>query len=157
MHGRTGELGDCQIWLALVCVAGEAMQEGTPIAVCSTSNERAVSTIVRVLLGPEVASQMRVFAGDVVPKKKPAPDIYILAAKELGVDPRMCALSYTFLPSEACCMTCILDLHGGSCVQACMHAGLGGIPHATPLAGELILAGVKTGEEWRVCGSTGAW
>ena len=67
------------------------MEAGTPIAVCSTSNERAVSTIVRVLLGPEVAAQMRVFAGDVVPKKKPAPDIYLLAAKELGVNPRMCA------------------------------------------------------------------
>ena len=67
------------------------MEAGTPIAVCSTSNERAVSTIVRVLLGPEVAAKMRVYAGDVVPKKKPAPDIYLLAAKELGVDPRMCA------------------------------------------------------------------
>ena len=67
------------------------MEAGTPIAVCSTSNERAVSTIVRVLLGPEVAAKMRVFAGDVVPKKKPAPDVYLLAARELGVNPRMCA------------------------------------------------------------------
>jgi phosphoglycolate phosphatase-like HAD superfamily hydrolase len=30
---------------------------------------------------------MRVFAGDVVPKKKPDPAIYLLAARELGVDP----------------------------------------------------------------------
>ena len=57
------------------------------MAVCSTSNERAVSTIVRVLLGPEVESKMRVFAGDVVEKKKPSPDIYNLAASELKVDP----------------------------------------------------------------------
>ena len=71
------------------------MEAGTPIAVCSTSNERAVSTIVRVLLGPEVAAKMRVYAGDVVPKKKPAPDIYLLAAKELGVDPRMCAARFS--------------------------------------------------------------
>ena len=73
--------------------AGEAMEAGTPIAVCSTSNERAVSTIIRVLLGPEVAAQMRMFAGDVVPKQKPAPDIYLLAAKELGVNPRMCTVA----------------------------------------------------------------
>ena len=46
-----------------------------------------MSTIVRVLLGPEVAKIMRVFAGDVVPKKKPDPAIYKLAAQELGVDP----------------------------------------------------------------------
>ena len=57
------------------------------MAVCSTSNERAVSTIVRVLLGAEVAEKMRVFAGDIVAKKKPSPDIYELAAKELQVDP----------------------------------------------------------------------
>lgn len=29
---------------------------------------------------------MRVFAGDIVPKKKPDPAIYLLAAEELGVD-----------------------------------------------------------------------
>ena len=59
---------------------------------CSTSNERAVSNIVRVLLGADVAAVMRVFAGDVVPKKKPAPDIYELAAAELGVDPARCVV-----------------------------------------------------------------
>jgi hypothetical protein len=31
--------------------------------VCSTSNERAVSTIVRVMLGDDIAAVMRVFAG----------------------------------------------------------------------------------------------
>ncbi|KAK3262824.1 hypothetical protein CYMTET_28344 [Cymbomonas tetramitiformis] len=68
-------------------LVSEAIEAGVTVAVCSTSNERAVSAIVEVMLGPEVAKVMRVFAGDVVPKKKPAPDIYLLAAKELGVDP----------------------------------------------------------------------
>lgn len=36
----------------------EAVAAGIPVAVCSTSNERAVSTIVRVMLGPEVADRM---------------------------------------------------------------------------------------------------
>lgn len=35
---------------------------------------------------------MRVFAGDIVSKKKPAPDVYILAAQELGVDPARCVV-----------------------------------------------------------------
>lgn len=70
----------------------EAIQAGVPVAVCSTSNERAVSTIVRVMLGEDVARVMRVFAGDVVPKKKPDPAIYLLAAQELGVDPRRCVV-----------------------------------------------------------------
>jgi beta-phosphoglucomutase-like phosphatase (HAD superfamily) len=70
----------CAAILFLLCA-------GVPVAVCSTSNERAVSTIVRVMLGEQVAAIMRVFAGDVVPKKKPDPAIYLLAAKELGVNP----------------------------------------------------------------------
>lgn len=32
------------------------------------------------------------FAGDIVPKKKPDPAIYLLAAKELGVNPARCVL-----------------------------------------------------------------
>jgi HAD superfamily hydrolase (TIGR01509 family) len=70
----------------------EAIEGGVKVAVCSTSNERAVSNIVRVLLGDRVAAAMRVFAGDVVEKKKPAPDIYLLAAAELGVSPARCVV-----------------------------------------------------------------
>eukprot|EP00798_Chlamydomonas_sp_ICE-L_P008216 gene8216-1482_t len=70
----------------------EAVQAGVTVAVCSTSNERAVSEIVKVMLGPEIAAKMRVFAGDMVPKKKPDPAIYLLAAKELGVNPERCAV-----------------------------------------------------------------
>ena len=62
------------------------------IAVCSTSNEASVSGIVRVGLGADVAKVMRVFAGDVVPRKKPDPAIYLLAAKELGVEPGRCVV-----------------------------------------------------------------
>jgi HAD superfamily hydrolase (TIGR01509 family) len=73
-------------------LVGEAIDAGIPVAVCSTSNERAVSTIVRVMLGAKVADRMRVFAGDVVPRKKPDPAIYLLAAQELGVDPARCVV-----------------------------------------------------------------
>lgn len=70
----------------------EAIDAGVKVAVCSTSNERAVTSIVKNLLGPEIAKAMPVFAGDVVARKKPAPDIYLLAAKELGVDPARCVV-----------------------------------------------------------------
>ena len=63
---------------------------GVPLAVCSTSNERSVSAVVNVLLGPELGEKIRIFAGDVVPKKKPDPAIYLLAAKELSVEPSRC-------------------------------------------------------------------
>jgi HAD superfamily hydrolase (TIGR01509 family) len=59
---------------------------GAKIAVCSTSNEKAVQQIVN-MLGKERASKIRIFAGDCVPRKKPSPDIYNLAKETLGVKP----------------------------------------------------------------------
>jgi len=67
----------------------EALKAGIPVAVCSTSNEVAVKMVIRTLLGDRL-NQLQVFAGDVVEKKKPSPDIYLLAAKSLEVDPSRC-------------------------------------------------------------------
>ncbi|XP_022134895.1 CBBY-like protein [Momordica charantia] len=70
----------------------QALAKGVKVAVCSTSNEKAVSAIVSCLLGPERAEKIKIFAGDVVPRKKPDPAIYILAANTLGVDPSSCVV-----------------------------------------------------------------
>ena len=70
----------------------EAHAAGLTVAVCSTSNDRAVETVVRVLLGSERAERIRIFAGDVVPRKKPDPAIYDLAAETLGLDPACCVV-----------------------------------------------------------------
>ncbi|MCF8481991.1 MAG: HAD-IA family hydrolase [Rhodospirillum sp.] len=67
-----------------------AQEAGLPVAVCSTSNERAVEAVVRVLLGSERAERIRVFAGDIVPRKKPDPAIYTLAAETLNLAPARC-------------------------------------------------------------------
>ena len=69
----------------------EALDAGAKVAVCSTSNEKAVKGIVKTML-PEFADRIPVFAGDVVAKKKPAPDVYELAAKTLGVNPARCVV-----------------------------------------------------------------
>jgi beta-phosphoglucomutase-like phosphatase (HAD superfamily) len=39
-------------------------------------------------VGAALAEEFAVFAGDIVPRKKPAPDIYLHALAALGVDPR---------------------------------------------------------------------
>lgn len=70
----------------------EAIAGGVTLAVCSTSNERAVQSVVDVLLGGARAAQITVFAGDVVAAKKPAPDIYDLAAQKLGLTPQNCVV-----------------------------------------------------------------
>ena len=86
------ESGKLPVRPGVIRLINEAIDADVKVAVCSTSNERAVSNIVKVLLGDKIAAKMRVFAGDVVPKKKPSPDIYNLAAKELGVSPARCVV-----------------------------------------------------------------
>lgn len=71
-------------------IVDEAIAKDLTLAVCSTSNERAVQSVVDVLLGPARSAKITVFAGDVVAAKKPAPDIYNLAAKTLGLNPSHC-------------------------------------------------------------------
>ena len=108
--------------------AGEAIEAKVPVAVCSTSNERAVSTIVRVLLGPEAESKMRVFAGDIVKKKKPSPDIYNLAASELKVDPsRSAPLTWLHLVKDVRDMPPSSgDLIWSPDLSLCSHLGCAG-------------------------------
>ncbi|MEU8804340.1 HAD-IA family hydrolase [Spirillospora sp. NPDC048819] len=66
-------------------LAAEAMAAGWRIAVASTSAYESVRAVARHVFAPDVADQLQIFAGDVVSKKKPAPDIYLTAALELGV------------------------------------------------------------------------
>jgi HAD superfamily hydrolase (TIGR01509 family) len=64
----------------------EAQDAGWTLAVASTSAEPSVRAILEQAVGPERAARFDlVLAGDVVPKKKPAPDIYLLALERLGV------------------------------------------------------------------------
>jgi HAD superfamily hydrolase (TIGR01509 family) len=66
-------------------LAEEALAAGWSLAVASTSAKPSVEAVLRFTVGDTVASKFKVFAGDIVPKKKPAPDIYLFALKELGV------------------------------------------------------------------------
>ena len=71
----------------------EAHAAGLKLAVCSTSNEKAVHTLVSTLLGQEAYGWFDIIlAGDMVPRKKPDPIIYNLAAEKLGVDPASCVV-----------------------------------------------------------------
>jgi beta-phosphoglucomutase-like phosphatase (HAD superfamily) len=65
----------------------EAGAAGVTLAVCSTSNERAVNAIVGTLLGQKRKALFGgIFAGDVVSKKKPDPEIYTLAVSRLNLN-----------------------------------------------------------------------
>ena len=66
----------------------EAQDAGWQLAVASTSAEPSVRAILERAIGPERADRFDVvLAGDVVARKKPAPDIYLLALERLGLAP----------------------------------------------------------------------
>lgn len=64
----------------------DALADGWTVAVCSTSAEASVRAVLRSAVG-EVAQEIPVFAGDVVPAEKPDPAMYLLAVERLGLDP----------------------------------------------------------------------
>lgn len=69
-------------------IIDEAIALNLKLAVCSTSNEKSVRLIVKLLLGKDRAQKFNaILAGDVVAKKKPDPEIYSLCASKLKIDP----------------------------------------------------------------------
>ena len=71
----------------------EALAGGWLLAVASTSALDSVNAVLRRAMGDATADRFSlVLAGDVVKAKKPAPDIYLLAAGKLGVAPADCVV-----------------------------------------------------------------
>jgi HAD superfamily hydrolase (TIGR01509 family) len=68
-------------------IVDEALAAGWMLAVASTSAEESVRAVLEHVVGTETAAHFAVFAGDIVPAKKPDPGIYLLTLDELGVAP----------------------------------------------------------------------
>ena len=66
-------------------VVGEAIAAGWTLAVASTSAEASVRAVLEHAVGTDAASGFAVYAGDIVPAKKPDPAIYLVALDGLGV------------------------------------------------------------------------
>ncbi|WP_433296286.1 HAD-IA family hydrolase [Actinoplanes sp. CA-030573] len=65
----------------------EALAAGWTVAVASTSAEESVRAVLENAVGAATASKVPVFAGDIVPAKKPDPAIYQLTVDRLGLNP----------------------------------------------------------------------
>lgn len=61
---------------------------GIPIGICTTSNEKVANSISRNML-KDIHFNI-IIAGDMVAKKKPDPEIYLMALDKLGVKPPEC-------------------------------------------------------------------
>jgi len=67
----------------------EARAAGVRLAIASTTSPDNVSALLEGALGENALDEFSVIAtGDAVPRKKPAPDIYLLALSRLGVPAR---------------------------------------------------------------------
>lgn len=69
----------------------EARAAGIRLAIATTTTPQNVTALLENALGKESLSWFEVIgAGDIVPKKKPAPDIYDYVLKELNLDASDC-------------------------------------------------------------------
>ena len=66
---------------------GAALDAGWTVAVASTSAQESVRAVLENAVGPEQADRIALFAGDIVPAKKPDPAIYHLTVDKLELDP----------------------------------------------------------------------
>jgi HAD superfamily hydrolase (TIGR01509 family) len=66
----------------------EARNEGMRMAIVTTTTPENVTALLKSTLGPESESWFEVIAaGDIVPAKKPAPDIYLWALEQMSLAP----------------------------------------------------------------------
>lgn len=69
----------------------EARSEGLRLAIATTTSPENVSALLRASLAPDAESWFEVIGcGDVVPAKKPAPDIYLWVLERLGLPATDC-------------------------------------------------------------------
>lgn len=69
----------------------EARAAGLRLAIATTTTPENVTALLRHGLAEDAASWFEVIAaGDIVPAKKPAPDIYLWALRELGLEAAEC-------------------------------------------------------------------
>ncbi len=69
----------------------EAREAGIRLAIATTTTPSNVSALLRYSLAPDAADWFEVIAaGDIVPAKKPAPDIYDWAMGQMGLEPDSC-------------------------------------------------------------------
>jgi HAD superfamily hydrolase (TIGR01509 family) len=82
--------GQLPLRSGILRIVDEALSAGIRLGVCTTSNPRSVMGVLD-LMGAERKRQFEfVLAGDVVEKKKPDPEIYLLALQQLALSPDQC-------------------------------------------------------------------
>jgi len=83
--------GDIELRPGVERLINEARDEGMKLAIATTTTMENVEVLIRQTLGVDALNWFDVIAaGDVVPKKKPAPDIYLYAMEKMNLQPQQC-------------------------------------------------------------------
>ena len=82
------ESGQLPLRVGVKRLMKEAMDKGLIVGICTTANERAANAIAKGML-QDIKFEF-VLAGDIVSKKKPDPEIYLLALEKSGLKPEEC-------------------------------------------------------------------
>ncbi len=111
------ESGELLLRPGVARLVDEIIAAGLVLAVCSTSNERAVNLVIETLLGPQRKVHFAaILAGDMVSKKKPDPEIYNVALARLGLRPSECAVIEDsrngLLAAKAAGAHCVITTNG---------------------------------------------
>jgi HAD superfamily hydrolase (TIGR01509 family) len=85
-------VADLPVRPGILRIIDEAIANGVKLGVCTTSNPKFIDAVLDLFGAERKAAFSFVHAGDVVKKKKPAPDIYLLAQETLGLDPQDCVV-----------------------------------------------------------------
>jgi HAD superfamily hydrolase (TIGR01509 family) len=117
LYMRIIESGELLLRPGVARLVDEAIAGGIALAVCSTSNERAVNLVVEKLLGEKRKAKFDlILAGDVVSNKKPDPQIYNLALERLGLKASECVVIEDsrngLLAAKAAGMSCVITTNG---------------------------------------------
>lgn len=111
------ESGQIPLRSGVMRIVDQAIAGRIPLAVCSTSNEKTVNLLMDKLLGPQRRKAFAaVLAGDMVKKKKPDPEIYLLAAEKLALEPAHGVVIEDsrngLLAAKAAGMKCVITKNG---------------------------------------------
>ena len=83
-------VSDLPVRPGILRIIDEAIEAGVKLGVCTTSNPKFIDAVLDLFGAERKAKFDFVHAGDVVAKKKPAPDIYLLALETLGLPANEC-------------------------------------------------------------------
>ncbi len=110
-------------------LAEQVLDEGWIVGICSTSALESVLAVLRHTMGEATAEKISlVLAGDMVKAKKPSPEIYQTAAKELQVAPEQCVVIEDsrngLLAAVGAGMKCLITVNGYTCQEDFSEAAL---------------------------------